>query len=559
MRSWTAVPPRRLPVHAVVLALAATAAACERPPECAGEYCGTLVFAAAREPDILLPPVTEMTLSRDIYDQIFLKLADVGPALNTYGDDGFEPLLARSWEWEDSLTLAFRLDPRARWHDGRPVTAGDVAFTFAAYTDPAVNSPFRGVLQDIGSVIARDSLTAVFRFRRRHSEMFYDAVYHMRVLPAHLLHTVPYDRWATAEFGRQPIGNGPYRFVEWRSGAQLELAADSTFFLGRPHIRRLIWRFVPDLQAAVSQLVAGEADALEFLGPPENVRRVAAAPHLKTYPFASAIYTYLAFNLRANGDTAQPHPLFGDRDVRLALALATDRGRLLQSVLGDLAKVPSGPMPQMWWLWELNVPAPPYNAERAAALLARRGWRDSDGDGVRDKDGVTLAFRLMVPTTSGIRRQYAQLLQAQYRPLGVDVQIDEFEPAILVERGTSGRFDAALVSWQTDPSPASSVTQTWTSAGIGRSNYGRYADAEFDDLVRRAAVARPAQRRWVWTSALRRLNDDVPGIWLFAPDNIAAVHARVADVRVRPDAWWTYVRTWRIPPDRLIERDRVER
>src|ERR1044072_412911 len=98
------------------------------------------------------------------------------------------------------------------------------------------------------AVPAHDSLTAVFRFRRPYSEMFYDAVYHMRVLPAHLLRSVPRPEWKTAAFGRQPIGDGPYRLVCWPSGQSTELVANSTFLLGRPAIRRLIWRFTPNLQ-----------------------------------------------------------------------------------------------------------------------------------------------------------------------------------------------------------------------------------------------------------------------------------------------------------------------
>src|SRR2546427_432223 len=123
-----------------------------------------------------------------------------------------------------------------------------VAGTFDAYNDPAVNSPFRSGVRAISAVTARDSLTAVFRFRKRYPEMFYDAVYHLRILPAHLLRAIPRDQWRSALFGRRPVGDGPYRFVSWKAGEQLELAADSAFFLGRPHLRRVIWRLTPDLQ-----------------------------------------------------------------------------------------------------------------------------------------------------------------------------------------------------------------------------------------------------------------------------------------------------------------------
>src|SRR6058998_865554 len=254
-------PPDRLIARLLVAGvLLGSLASCARRGACTGDYCGTVVIAAAGEPDILLPPVTELSTSRDVYDQIFLKLADLGMSGNTVGDEDFQPQLAERWEWANPLTLVFHLDPRARWQDGRSVTSADVAFTFDIYTDSSINASARSALRRISAVTTRDSLTVVFRFRQRYPEMFYDAVYHMRVLPSHLLGTVPRDQWRSAPFGRAPVGDGPYQFVRWKAGESLELVADSTFFLGRPHIRRLIWRFTPDLQVAVTQIVAGHLE-----------------------------------------------------------------------------------------------------------------------------------------------------------------------------------------------------------------------------------------------------------------------------------------------------------
>src|SRR5882672_4268238 len=220
-------------------------AGCERPVGCTGEYCGTMVITSGGEPDILLPPVSEFAITRDVTDQLFLKLADLGLSGNTIGDEDFQPALARRWERPGPLTIVFHLDPRARWQDGRPVTAADVAFTFDAYTDSLAASPYRPALRFVRTVTARDSLTVVFQFQKHYPEMFYDAVYHLRVLPSHLLGALPHSEWRNAAFGRAPVGDGPYRFVRWKAGETLELVADSTFFLGRPNIRRVIWRFTP--------------------------------------------------------------------------------------------------------------------------------------------------------------------------------------------------------------------------------------------------------------------------------------------------------------------------
>src|SRR6266571_3005316 len=465
-------------------------AGCERPVGCTGEYCGTMVIASGGEPDILLPPVSEFSITRDVTDQLFLKLADLGASGNTIGDEDFQPQLAERWEWDAPTTLVFHLDPRARWHDGQAVTAADVAFTYDAYTDTLVNSSFRSSVRHIAAVTTRDSLTVVFRFRQRYPEMFYDAVYHMRILPAHLLREVPRDQWRSTAFGRAPVGDGPYRFVAWKAGESIELAADSTFFLGRPHLRRVIWRFTPDQQGAVTQLITGDADAVEVLVTPDNVQRARADTALATYPYKGSAYGYVGFNLAAPGDSTKPHPLFGDRDLRRPLA-----------------------------------------------------------------------FRLLLPTTSAVRRQYARLLQEQFRIAGVDVQLDEVDFSLYNERARAGRFDALLNVWNTDPTPSSGFPQTWTPAGFGRSNYGRYDNPEVDRLVDQAvaSAANRDQARRAWRAAVETLNRDAPGIFLYATANVAAVHKRIVDVTIRPDSWLALLRTWRIPADRLTDRDRVER
>ena len=514
---------------------------------CSGDYCGTLVIAAAGEPDILLPPIIQLAVARDVSDQLFLKLADVGMSANTIGDADFVPQLAARWDWTDSVTLTFHLDPRARWQDGVPVTAADVAFTFDIYSDSTVNAPSRSAVREIIAVTAPDSLTAVFRFHRPYAEMFYDAVYHMRVLPAHLLRAVPRTAWQAAPFGRQPIGNGPYRFVRWNAGQSLELAADSTFFLGRPRLRRLIWRFTPNLDVAVSQVIAGQADAIEVLGPPANVKRVHDVAGLTTYPYPGTTYGFLAFNLRANGDTGAPHPVFGTRELRRAVVMALDREGMLQNVWGGdhLAAVPPGPMPRLWSLWDSSLARNlAHDSVAAARLLApQRGRR---------------AFHLLVPTTSGLRRQYARLIQAQLQPFGWDVRIDEVDLGVVQQRTSTGQFDAFLGAWASGPSPIDGTLQNWTRRGFGGQNPGRYDNPQLDRLLESAVAARnrDAATRLL-RSAIVLWNSDAPAAPLYAPDNVAAVNRRVSEVTIRPDSWLALVRTWRIPASQLSDRDRV--
>ncbi|HET7252073.1 MAG TPA: peptide ABC transporter substrate-binding protein [Gemmatimonadales bacterium] len=533
---------RRLAV--LLPALLAALSACKGRGGCTTEYCGTVVFAATGEPTTLLPAVATMALERDVHDQIFLKLAEIGMDAGTFGDSGFTPELARSWEWTDPLTLTFHLDPRAKWQDGPPVTASDVAFTFDAYADSAVGSQDRiTLIEHISSVTATDSLTVVFKFRYRYPEMFYDATYHMRILPAHLLRNVPRATWQTAAFGRAPVGSGPYRFVGWTPGQSIELAADSTYFLGRPHLARLIWRIAGSLNNAVTMVLAGEADAVEVLVTPANIAKAKADSALTLYPYAGPTYTFVRFNLRANGDRTKPHPVFADPQTRRALVLAADRPQLVQAVFSGYAKVPPGPMPQLWsWMWKTKLaPTPPDTLEAARLLRGRH-----------------LSFHLAVPATSPTRVQYAQLLQEEYRRLGVDVVIDQVDNATLQQLLESGKFDATLESFQTDPAPSSSVPALWGRGGP--TNYGHYANDRFDALVRTAASAPTREAaQTAWEAAFAELAQDPPCVILYALDNIAAVNRRVTDVRIQPDSWWGLVWTWRIPPDQLTERDRAGR
>ena len=217
-------------------------------------------------------------------------------------------------------------------------------------------------------------------------------------------------------------------------------------------------------------------------------------------------------------------------------------------------------MSSLLWIWDPEIRQLPYDTAQAARILNARGWRDHDGDGIRDKNGQPLAFRILVPTTSVLRRQYARLLQEQFRVIGIRVEIDELEFSVVTQRLQAGNFDTSILSRGNDPSPGSGITQTWMSGGFGGSNFIRYYNPEFERLVDRA-IAAPTkdQARGFWRAAISTINADAPAIFLYALENIAAVHKRIDNVQIRPDSWAALLRTWRIPPDQLIDRDRVER
>lgn len=547
---------RPFSIYSLTVATCLVGIRCDRRGTC-GDYCGTLIVVSANTVTSLLPAVSGNNTEDGLAGLLFLKLADIGTSGNTFGDADFVPQLAQHWEWDDPKTLVFHLDPRARWRDGMGVTANDVAFTFNAYADPAVGSNARSALQRITSVTARDSLTVVFRFRQPYHEMFFDAVYHMHVLPAHLLAQVPRNEWHTAAFGSAPVGDGPYRFAALKVGESVELVADSSFFLGRPHIRRLIVHSVTGgLPTAVLQLVADQADAIEFLGLPEFVTQARKAPQLTLVPYAGTSYGYGLFNLRANGDSTKPHPIFGDRDVRRALTMAIDREQILKSVFGPYGKVPPGPMPQEWSIWDSTSHPLPFDSAAAAQLLDERGW-EPGADGIRVKSGQRLSFDFM-SLPSPIRLRFAQLMQQQFKAVGAEMQITTVDQGTLATREAAGHFDMVLQAWQASPTPESAFPQLWTVAGSG--DFGRYSSPAFERLLGQATeAATPRERERFWRGAVAVLTADAPAIWLYAPDNIAAINKRVTNVQIRPDSWLALLRTWRIPADQMIDRDRVGR
>lgn len=539
----------------LILPAALALAGCRETPRCPTDWCGTAVLVVA-EPAVLLPPVTQTDADLFVTSLIFSRLADLGPALNTVGDSGFVPQLARSWSWDNATTLRFQLDPRAHWHDGAPVIAQDVAFTFDVYRDSVVNASARPLLEHIGSVTAPDSHTVVFKFKQAYSEAFFDATYQMWILPSHLLDSVPHARLSSHAFGRAPVGSGPYRFVRWTAGQSIDLAGDSSYFLGRPGLRSVVWRFVADQAAAVTQLAAGEADASSALVTPEMMQRLQAAPQLKLTPYPSNAYSYIGFNLRDPTQPARPHPLFADRELRRAIAMAVDRATLVQTVLGDLGELPSGPFPPWLWIASDSVKPLPFDTAAARRALDAQGWRPG-GDGVRVRNGRRLQFELLVPSSSGLRRRAAVIVQDQLKRVGVALQITELDFNAFISRSQARHFDAAFLSWTSDPSPRS-MLQTWGSAGIGGSNYQSYSNPEFDRLTGQA-VATPDRARaaTLWHQAMAVVNGDAPAIWVYVPRPVLAAHRRLQDVAVRPDLWTALLWQWRVNPDSLIPRDLV--
>jgi peptide/nickel transport system substrate-binding protein len=516
---------------------------------------GTLIVAVPAEPGTLFPPLVTGTQGAAIVSTLFDRLAEIGPSLEPYGDQGFSPRLASRWRWStDSLSIAFTLDSRARWHDGRPVRAADVRFTFATYTNPAVGSEGAPLLSSIDSVTAPDDSTAIFWFRQRTPRQFFDATYHMVVLPAHLLDSIPPARLADAAVARQPVGTGRFRMAAWEPGQRIEVVAVPDHPRGRPHLDRVIWSLSPDVTAATTKLFAGEADFYELIRP-ENLPQLARTPNVRLVDNPALQYGFLGFNLRDPRGGSAAHPVLGDSLVRRALSMAVDRVQLARNVFDSLGLTALGPAPRALIPDTLAFRAPVHDTVAARALLDAAGWRDADGDGLRERNGRPLAFDLLVPNSSQTRQRYAVLLQEQLRAVGARVTPRILEVNALVAQLDAHTFDAYLGSWQSSPGLVG-MPQTWGSTGGG--NVGRYANATFDAAVDSALASRDAATaRAHWGRAFRQIASDAPAIWLYEQRQPVALHRRVQLPPLRADGWYADLADWWIDPAQRLPRDLV--
>ena len=530
-----------------------------RARSAADDVGGTVVVATAADPGVLLPPLATSTQASAPIDQIYDRLADIGDSLNTIGDRGFRPRLSDRWTWaRDSLSVSFHLAPDARWHDGQPVRARDVAFSFGLYTDPATASPLAPLLSNVDSVTATDSLTATFWYKRRLPTQFFDVTYNLYVLPEHLLARAPRQQLGSTEFAQHPIGSGRFRFVSWTRNQRLELAADASNYRGRPKLDRVVWSVAPDFGTATIQLLAGDADFFENLRP-ESFGQTARLRTVRLVPYPSLDYGFLQFNLRAADGSARPHPLFADRDLRRALTIAVDRDRIVRNAFDSLADVAIGPVPRALFPDWRQLHQLPYNVAAARAMLDTLGWVPG-ADGTRSKGGVRLAFTVLVPTSSAVRQRLAVLLQEQFRVVGARVTVQPLDLNAFSTRERARSFDAVVGGWHTDPSPVS-IRQTWGTAGsraAGGSNFGSYESLAFDAQIDSALFTTDlARARPHWLRAYQTIVDDAPAIWLFEPRLVAGVHRRIRVVGLRADGWWSRLGDWSIPASERIGRDRV--
>jgi peptide/nickel transport system substrate-binding protein len=527
---------RRFVQAILSIGLTATLGCDEREPDCA--TCSTVVVAAAGEPVTLIPPLIADAVGRDVSDLMFERLADLRPGASPIDPSAYLPRLSDHWQRIDSLTWRFYLRPGARWHDGSPVTAEDVVFSFGSYADSTIDAAARSSLAGQVTARAEDSATVRLHFAKASPEQLYDATYHVRILPKHIWGTVAAEHWRADTALTHLVGSGPYRIRKWSRGQFLELDAD-TNAATVPEIRRLVWRFTPDPDAALDLLLAHEVDLMETVGGPDRAERVAKDSTIRLVTYPTAAYGFLGF--RVADAAGHPHPILGDREMRRALTAAVDRPTLAHAFFGPETRVPPGPMSQLLWIWDDGIHVIPFDALEAKRAIARAQAKRPLG-----------RQDILVPSTSPARRKLALAIQEAWHGVGVNATVTAVDFPIFQERLARGKFDAYIGAYLDEPSPRG-LAEQWSRSGWGVLNFGHYSNPRFDSLLSVAArepSLEAARRRW--REAMDTLNADAPAIFLYAPTNAAAVHRRLQNVKIDPFSWVSGLPRWQVDQGRVV-------
>lgn len=515
---------------------------CDRKAPCPN--CGTVVVSATGEPSSILPPLTYETVGRDIGDMVFERLAELQPGRPTIDEAAYTPGLAAKWERVDSLTWKFTLRDGARWQDGRPVTAGDVQFSFDVFADSVIDALARpSLVPNISSVTPADSNSVLIHFTHPYAEQLYDATYHVRIVPRHIWESAgPRATWAEDTTTSRLVGSGPYRFESWQRGRSLSLRADTTR-QPIPDVKRIIWRFNEDPEAAATLLLSHEGDLLETAAL-TGADRLVNDSLFKLIPFPSANYGLIDFRIK--GVRSRPSDaILGNREVRRALISAVDRTAIARALFGPEAKVPPGPISQLLWIWSREIKTQSYDTVAAARALDASGWARGK-NGMRVKGGKPLRVDILVPASSSVRRRAAEAVQAAWKLAGVEATVTVVDFPVMQQRIAAGDFDTFVGAWLDEPSPRGLKDQ-WSRSGWEDLNYGHYDNPVVDsllDLAERTLSAGEATR--IYHEVLDTLNADAPAMFLFAPTNIAAVSRRLEVTSINPYSWLSGLTGWKL-------------
>jgi peptide/nickel transport system substrate-binding protein len=434
----------------------------------------------------------------------------------------------------DSLTFTFKLRPNLKFSDGHPLTADDVAFTYGLMFLPETKdfvSRYRADLEGyLQSVTASDPQTVVFKFSKVQAS-FLDSHCRRGILPKHILGNVAPKALNTHDFFSGPtVSNGVFKFVRWDKGQQVVLARNDNYWAGPSNLDQYIYKVVSDAVVLAQQLKTGEIDA----GQPDfsQVDNLKTVTTISVKTLARDSFVYYLFNL--DPSTAS-YALFSDKNVRKALHMALDRTSVAKAVYFGLATPADSVYSPVSWAFNPNV-SPKYKYDQAGAskLLDDAGWVKGS-DGIRSKNGVRFSFEINTNTGNKVRESLIQVMQQQWKDIGVEAKPRPiaFQTLVTQLRSTHTFQVILLGIANSDTDPDQSTL--WSTKGIGSGglNGMQYKNPQVDKLCADALTTTDrAKRKPLYYELQNILADDLPAPILLNPSYVWGINNRVKNFNV---------------------------
>ena len=502
-------------------------------------YGDIMVEGSIGDASNLIPLLSTDSASHGIASMIYNGLVKYDKDLNIVGD------LARSWDIsEDGLVITFHLRKGVKWHDGHPFTADDVLFTYQVTIDPGTPTAYSGDFLKVKKAEVLDDHT----FRVTYARPFAPALtsWSASVLPRHLLKGKDI---TSTPLSRRPVGTGPYMFKEWKTGQKIVLISNPDYFEGRPYIDGYIMRIIPDTATMFLELRAKGIDRMN-LTPLQYTRQTENSlfrRNFNKHRYPSFSYTYLGYNLKS--------PLFKEKYVRQAISYAINKAEIIQGVLLGLGRVATGPFTPNTWVYNPGVKKYPYNPQKARRLLAEAGWKDTDGDGILDKNGEPFAFEIITNQGNELRAKCAEIIQRRLADIGISVKIRIVEWAAFIKQFINKRrFDATILGWTVPLDP--DIYDVWHSNKMGPAelNFISFKNNEVDVLLEkgRSAFDRNERKR-CYDRIQKILAEEQPCTFLYVPDALPIINARFRGIEPAPIGIGHNFIKWYVP----IEEQRL--
>lgn len=480
----------------------------------------TLRWNLPAEPDLLNPILSTDAYASRIEGLLFDTLLERDPKTLQ-----FRRKIAEHWEVSpDRLSFTFYMRRDVRWHDGTPLTAHDVAYSYERIQDPTVAAPhLRVYYKDVKEVKALDDYTVQFRFKEPYF-LALEFCAGLPIVPKHLYEQAP--SFNESLKNRAPVGSGPYRFLRWETGKKITLLRNEAYYGAKPDMQRIEFKIIPDSTVAFLSLKKGLLD-LVGLTAIQWVKQTATETFTSQFvkhEYYTPGYRFIAWNLR--------DPLFADRRVRRAMTLLLDRKTLIDKLAFGLGTLTTGPFFVLGDDYNREIEPLPYDPRAAAALLKEAGWEDHDGDGWLDRAGQSFRFTFLITSSSKFAEQMATIFKENLSQLGIQMEIEKMEWAVFIERINDRRFQATTLGWsmgfETDP------YQVWHSTQSEKgSNFVGFADPEVDRLIELARREFNVSKRQGYFHRIHAIiHEEQPYTFLFSDPALIARHKRFQNVTI---------------------------